>query len=268
MQVIGLCRFSYLGMGGFQVQHETEAAKAAFLYDPDRLNERFRQFEACTLPSIRGQTDPDFVFLVVTGTSFPPWALARLQALLSDIPQAVLAQHPPGVHRRVMRRAVAEVRQTSDQPCLQFRLDDDDAVNLTFVARLRDIATRAKPLIMSEGHLAIDFRTGWVAGFSSAGIVGKQVGESCWTPGLAIALAPENDASILNYSHAKIPATTPLLSYPDPHMFVRGISDMNDSRQKEGIKPHRMAPLDAEGRAVFQQNFWIDEERVRQIFSA
>ena len=37
VQVIGLCRFSYLGERGFQIGHETLEERRAFLYDPGRL---------------------------------------------------------------------------------------------------------------------------------------------------------------------------------------------------------------------------------------
>ena len=50
MQVIGLCRFSYPGIGGFQIEHDSLEDRIAFLYAPERLEERFRFFECFTLP--------------------------------------------------------------------------------------------------------------------------------------------------------------------------------------------------------------------------
>ncbi len=37
VQMLGLCRFSYLGLRGYQVEHDSIAARRAYLYDPDRL---------------------------------------------------------------------------------------------------------------------------------------------------------------------------------------------------------------------------------------
>ena len=45
MQVIGLCRFSYPGEGGFQVTHDSLRARMAHLYAPARMEERFATFE-------------------------------------------------------------------------------------------------------------------------------------------------------------------------------------------------------------------------------
>ena len=50
VQVVGLCRFSYPAFGGFQLEHDTIAAREAFLYAPQRIKERFQSFEALTLP--------------------------------------------------------------------------------------------------------------------------------------------------------------------------------------------------------------------------
>jgi hypothetical protein len=52
MQVIGLCRFSYPAIGGFQVEHETIEDRIAYLYADARIEERFRLMEAVALPCI------------------------------------------------------------------------------------------------------------------------------------------------------------------------------------------------------------------------
>ena len=45
-------------------------------------------------------------------------------------------------------------------------------------------------------------------------------------------------------------------------------SYMNDSRQKEGIKPYRFQVPDAEGLEHFRTRFAIDAERVKAIYRA
>ena len=67
MQVLGLCRFSYPALGGFQVGHDSTADRIAYLYDPARLEERFRLFETVALPCLMAQTDPDFEMIVLVG---------------------------------------------------------------------------------------------------------------------------------------------------------------------------------------------------------
>ena len=71
MQVIGLCRFSYPAIGGFQVEHETLEERITYLYDPNRLQERFRLLETIALPCLRHQTDQNFDLIIVVGDSLP-----------------------------------------------------------------------------------------------------------------------------------------------------------------------------------------------------
>jgi len=54
----------------------------------------------------------------------------------------------------------------------------------------------------------------------------------------------------------------------DQDMFIRGISDMNDSRQKNGIKPYAFKALTDAQRVHFQNHYGISETRVKEIFNA
>ena len=40
VQMLGLCRFSYVGLRGYQVEHDSYQERRAHLYDPDRLARR------------------------------------------------------------------------------------------------------------------------------------------------------------------------------------------------------------------------------------
>ena len=74
MQILGICRFSYPAVGGFQNEHNTVEARCNYLYSQERLNMRFSAFETLTLPSIRSQSDPNFTFAIIIGDSLPPHA--------------------------------------------------------------------------------------------------------------------------------------------------------------------------------------------------
>lgn len=261
-QVIGLCRFSYPALGGFQRGQGSPAERARFLYAPARLEERFRLFQALALPAIRGQTDPDFTFLVVIGADFPQ--RPRLEALLADVPQAVLRAYPPRPHREVMQEAIASVREPEAPRAIQFRLDDDDAVNLRFVARLREVVREAGPLLRRRPAMAIDFTRGHVVRASAAGIEAEAVARSLWAPGMAVVLRRDNRRSVMNYGHHAVWQQMPVLSLPDPDMFVRGWNPFNDSEFRPG-KDFR--PLDAAGEARFRAAYGIDAEAVRRIWN-
>ncbi len=268
MQVIGICRFSYPAIGGFQVEHDTIEARIAHLYDPDRLNARFASFETITLPGLRAQTDSDFTYLIVIGDSLPSAYLNRLNALVADMPQVVIQSHPPGRHRPVMNAAINSLRVQDGQPSLQFRLDDDDGVSIHFVERLRKTAAALRPMLKMHRHVAIDFNQGYAVAPSATGISAAPIIANCWTPALAVMSRAKLPQTIMSFAHAKLARNMPTISIPGENMMLRGFNDHNDSRQKPQVRALAMAPLDAEGVALFKDTFNIDLDAVRRAFSA
>ena len=268
MQVIGLCRFSYPGEGGFQVEHETIAARKAYLYAPARMQARLAQFEAVTLPGLKAQTDPDFTFVVVTGDSLPDQWREKLEDLLRDFPQAVIRAYPPGPHRKVMQAAINAERVDPDQPCLQFRHDDDDAVGVDFVERLRAAAAEHASIVEQNRLVAFDFDQGFSARADANGLTVADTPLSLYGVALGMAVRGGVQQSIMNFAHQKLGAFMPVVTYSDSPMFVRGHSDHNDSRQKSGITTPDFEPLSPDRARLFKTRFAINENTVRRVFSA
>ena len=134
VQMLGLCRFSYLGGRGFQILHETVEARRAFLYDPERLARRWFWFENVTLPGLMAQTDPDFTLILMTGPDLPePW-MSRLRDLVASMPQARLALIPPmDKHLDACMAATAPHIDPKADVVGHFRQDDDDAVAIDYI---------------------------------------------------------------------------------------------------------------------------------------
>ncbi len=166
-----------------------------------------------------------------------------------------------------MREAINAVREDRKAPCLQFRMDDDDAVSVHFVARLRALAQECRPLLRHNAHVGFDFNTGWVAAPGVDGIRAAQVVEPLWTPALAMSSKPKNRNTIMNFGHTRLGRFMPVVSMPTPHMFLRGHNDHNDSRQKENIRRFGLKPLDTEGEALFRSEFNVDADTVREIYA-
>ncbi|MEP3944297.1 putative rhamnosyl transferase [Ascidiaceihabitans sp.] len=268
LQAIGLCRFSYPALGGFQVEHETIEDRIAYLYAEKRLQERFALFEHVALPCLRAQTDPNFEIIIVVGDSLPDMHLTRLLDLIEDMPQLSVQAHPPLPHRQGMRDILNDARHDRSEPCLQFRFDDDDAIGVDFITRLREAATDAKPLTAKHKMVAFDFHQGWTAEFTGQGISATQTYRPMFTAALAVQVAGGNGQSIMNFGHEKMGRFMPVVSYGDTPMWVRSHNDFNDSRQKANAKPVRVKPLDDAQRALFQDRFAIDENAIKTAFSA
>lgn len=263
MQVLGLCRMSWPALGGFQTTHETVADRVRYLYAPERMEARLRAFEAFTLPALKAQTDPDFTLLVVIGDDLPPRWRDRIEGLLAGLPQARIRALPPGRHRSVMQQVINEARDR--RRCIQFRMDDDDAVAVTFVARVRAVAAEVAPLIARNPLLAIDFNHGHSARPCAMGIEAEAVARQLWVPSLAVVAAPNARLTVMNFNHLKLWQFMPVVGCPDPDMFVRGLNDWNDSDLAPGPGARL---LDAEGEALFRRAYGICADRVRAIYAA
>jgi len=262
-QVIGICRFSWPALGGFKTEHRNPEERAAYLYAPARLDERFRLFEAFTLPSIRAQTDPDFTFLIVIGPDLPADRLAQLRALVADVPQAVIHAQPPGNHRAGMKEAINHHRRRGVWS-LQFRHDDDDAVNLRFVALLRQTFAAHLPLFRDQRHGVIDFTRGWNARADARGLLAEPTQHLFLGLGSAMVIRPDVALSVMNFGHHDAWQHMPAIIRTDPDMWLRGINEHNDSGDALG---RRLERLDPAGEARFEAAFGISAERVRAIFA-
>lgn len=267
MQVIGLCRFSYPGEGGFQVEHASIEDRIAYLYAPDRLSARFAQFETITLPGLKAQTDPDFTFVIVIGDSLPMEWRNKLETLTEDFPQAVIRAYPPGPHRKMMQAAINDARSDMAQLCLQFRHDDDDAVAVDFVERLRAAAHDKAKLVAKNRLVAFDFDRGYSAQPGANGIAAAETRLPLYGVALGMAVQSGVQQSIMNFAHKKLQNFMPVVTHSDSLMFVRGHNNHNDSRQKAGIAPLELHPLTHDETQIFRDRFAIDEDHVRRVFS-
>lgn len=144
--VVGICRFSFLGRGDWAIYSGTEHGSdaeaerrrhmAGVLYEPARMEQRFRSFELLTLPSIKAQRNPDFQFIVLTSPAMPQVyrdrlerlcaADARLHLLVSDVPMVNEALAP----------LLAQLAENGKHRLVQFRLDDDDCLGMEYTAAL------------------------------------------------------------------------------------------------------------------------------------
>lgn len=267
MRTVGLCRFSYVGHGGFQAGADDKADVAALLYDEVRMEERFRLFEAITLPSVAGQTDPDFTFLIVTGKWFPEPYLERLQDLTAGIRQCEIRQYPPRPHRKIMSKAINDWRGPPDVPCLQFRLDDDDAMAVSFVERLKQTAQDLGAITACHSTVAIDFNQGYVF---TAGVDGIKLWPYHY-PYSAIALGmvvqAGSDDTIMNHGHQNLWKTMPTMTFTGEDMMMRGHNDFNDSRLKGKKNVFDYQPMTPQQAAHIHKTFGIDDAHVRAVFS-
>ena len=268
MQTIGICRFSYPAIGGFQVTHADTAAREAYLYDPRRMEERFALFETLTLPPLRAQTSKNFTLAVVVGESLPRSYRDRLDALLADLPQAVVLALPSLPHRKAMQTTINDLRTAAaDEYCLQFRMDDDDAVACDFVERLRQSGRDLQRMAQRHGTVALDYCRGFIVRAGPSGLMAAPTDAALSAAGLGVLIKPKLKTTIMNYGHQNIGNVMPVVRFTNPHMMVRSHNSHNDSRQKPTARRVSLLPVDPDAEQMFRDRFNIDADHVRAVFS-
>ena len=79
-QIKGLMRFSYLSENGFAKSTDDLDARRAVLYEPARLERRFRLFERLAFHTMALQDDTDFSCAVLIGDCFPGREIIGIEA--------------------------------------------------------------------------------------------------------------------------------------------------------------------------------------------
>lgn len=267
IQVIGLCRFSYPALGGFQVEHETIEDRIAYLYAPERLEERFALFESVALPGLKAQTDPDFEFMIVVGDQMPVAARRRLDDLVADMHQAHIIALPPGRQRDVMKDVLRAARVDPSRGCIQFRFDDDDAVAVDYIARLRQAVEDTAGLCADNKTVAFDWTQGMMCEFGADGIKITPTDRQLFVAALGMHIRGKCPQTIMSFGHIKLAKFMPTIRFPKPLMYLRGINGYNDSRQK-GEKPIPMEWATDDDVLMLRERFAIDVDAVRRAFAA
>lgn len=144
--VIGICRFSFCGRGDWAAYATIDAdtdldllhlQQAERLYDDARMALRFHLFETFLLPSLKAQTDPNFVLLVLTSDILPAKHLRRLKALCDSDDRLHLVVSDETTVHAALQPEIARLNSGLSRPLVQFRIDDDDCLSHDYVHELR-----------------------------------------------------------------------------------------------------------------------------------
>ncbi|WP_208349697.1 glycosyltransferase [Pseudaestuariivita rosea] len=228
-QIVGLIRFSYPSIGGFKQSQDSDEKTRAYLYDPNRLEQRFRLFERLTLPSLIKQTDQDMTVLILTGRDLPHAYSSRLNDLVAGYDWIKIIRYAPRKHYNAIKSAFAEISRDGFTHRTTFRLDDDDAVDMRFIERLRrtcdDLAGHlavTRPTAISFQHgLYVDYRSTPPNLFSATEKTPLSVGTALLAP-------VDYTDNIYRRNHRILGQFFNVFSDCDPPSFIRAIHDHND----------------------------------------
>ncbi|MES2913734.1 MAG: glycosyltransferase [Pseudomonadota bacterium] len=225
--IYGHIRFSFYGLTDTRTQPDEDGAALARLYDETRMARRFFLFENLTLPSLMHQTDRDFRTVIMSSEVMPDRFKERLSAIAAKLPGAVVeySHHQRGdlaFHKYMAEASGYKGRANS----VHFRLDDDDAVSVNYIARLREITRILSP----STH--ITFPTGvFVFPVSPTEAVGVSMVQQRFLTaiGLATVNGPSFQKNPFQMMHGNVWTRWPVVSDPGFCAHIRSQHFENDS---------------------------------------
>ncbi len=227
-QIIGLIRFSFPALSGFAQKHDSPEEMLRFLYDPARLERRFKWFEKLCLPSLQAQSDTGFETVVLTGQDMPSDALAHLCDLVETLPHAAVIAEPPRHHYNTLRDCVKRVADPEATWRTTFRLDDDDALDTGYVARLRGHCAWLAPQVTPKSPMAIAYNRGFYVDTN-----GREVFDATerlpLSVGTALMTTVDYPGNIYARNHRHVGQFFNLFTEISAPGFIRAIHGDNDS---------------------------------------
>ena len=231
--IIGFVRFSVLfGQQDFfsQMKGKSPEERREILFDPARMDDRFRYFEALTLPTLAAQQDDDWRAVIFYSTELPAAYRDRLLDLVSPHRHIRPIAYPPDqMLAAALGRQMTELVPDAQSPRASFRLDDDDGLACTFIERLRGLLTEygvlRTAISFSSGHLLKVEPDG--QGFRFADAV-RNFGVGC---GLTLVTSGKSDRDIFNLGppHRRVDEAFPTVADAREPMFICAAHARNDS---------------------------------------
>jgi len=223
-------RFSYVALAGFAISNGGEDKVRALLYDPERLERRFRLFEALTLPSLLAQTDPEFTTVVLVGRDFPRPFLDRLNRILKPLHDPRVVGLKPMVSYKATRAALDKCARPDASHIISMRLDDDDALGMDTIAETRRLAPLMVQMAGPDRPCVIAFNSGMFLEFGAEQNTLYGVGEK--TPlGLGMSMISPISArqSVFSMDHRRVHQRFNTYTDAATPRFIRTVHKDNDS---------------------------------------
>ncbi len=243
-KTIGLLRFSVLTPTYYSERFDTLDETAAHLFSAERMALRFRLFETLCLPSLVEQTDPDFECVVLTAERMPDEYKDRLRALLDPIPHIHLRAVGTDNHYQLLKGGYDSINTGDATHRILFRLDDDDCVDLNFIARTKRMAAGAVGAQPENAPIAIAHNRGFYVRVTGGG--NNEVFDACerapLSTGTSVVAPVGFPKNPYRYVHRALPQHFTTFSDLSVPAFIRTIHNDNKSNPTQIGITHKLKP--------------------------
>lgn len=268
LSIVGVVRFSVLTPTYYSERFATLEETATHLFSPDRMELRLRVFERLCLRSIEKQSDQDFHLVVLTADALPEPYLKRLDHLVARLPNVTLLPVGPGNHYQMLRKGYDLVPPGTASHRLLFRLDDDDAVDVDYIARNRRLAMGLIPLqgektpFVLANNRGIYLRKDRTSAGESA-----EIFDACerapLSVGAALVAPVGHQANPYRFNHRKYPQHWNTFSDISTPGFIRTIHGDNKSSPTQMGLTHKMT--DQQLAEDLMRHFDMTPEQLRSV---
>jgi hypothetical protein len=240
-------RFSVLTPTYYNEKFATLADTAEHIYSDSRMALRFHIFEKLVLPSLVAQSDPDFKLIILSGQAMPDRHKERLSDLIEPHSNMRVDFVDTEDHYKLLKKAYNSVPLGDAQQRLMFRLDDDDAVGIMFIERLKAIAEGLTELMGDKVPQIIAFNRGFHVEIDPDG--DNDVFDTCerspLSTGMALLAPAEYPNNPYRYNHRKSAQHFNTYSDIEHPMYIRTIHSDNKSNPAQmgiskRLKPERI----------------------------
>ncbi|MEL6887005.1 MAG: glycosyltransferase [Pseudomonadota bacterium] len=242
IKIVGLMRFSVLTPTYYSERFNTLEETAAHLYSDARMALRFRIFENLVLPTLLMQGDPDFDLVILSGEAMPQKHKDHLAGLLEEAPNIQLRFVGTDDHYPLLKEGYRSIPNGDATHAIRFRLDDDDAVDLNYVGRLRAVGEGLMRINDPDTPIAIAFNRGFYVRFRDG--AKNEVFDSCerapLSTGTAILGPADNMHTPYGYNHRKFAQHYNTYSDISVPAFIRTIHGDNKSSPAQLGITHKM----------------------------
>lgn len=264
VQIKGLMRFSYLSENGFAKSGQGVEAMRDMLYDPARLDRRFRLFEKLAFHTMALQEDTGFSCAVLIGDSFPDKARARLEGIIRDFTPMQIVALPPMVHIQAVKRAFNAL---PDDPAAThiatFRQDDDDAMHRTTVGRIRAVADNMLAVREDKKPFVIAFNRGLYLDPKSETPITEWYERAPLGIGLAMVTPKGDHATVFRRNHRNLVEYYDCYSEVARPMWIRSVHGDNDSTAQPQGRAGALRPRGV--RRVLADGFGLTPEMLDEL---
>ena len=131
-----------------------------------------------------------------------------------------------------------------------FSTENDDAIAVDCVAKLRQTAEDYRAYLARHRHPRVDFNHSFIGRPDVKGFQAKSFFKTLWGAALAMAVMPEGRQTVKNFQHNKM-EFMPTVTRNDPDMFVRCHGEFSSSYKKYAKQATHLDHLDAAEEVLF-----------------